>query len=91
MRTLNTSQRLNFYPRPPRGGRPVQPTTSPSTTNFYPRPPRGGRQFRHRSTAQVLLLISIHVPREGDDVCQYGRLNPLQISIHVPREGDDPV
>ena len=37
------------------------------------------------------LVISIHVPREGDDVI--GRQvmhNEAFISIHVPREGDDP-
>ena len=33
--------------------------------------------------------ISIHVPREGDDV-RGGRADgPAEISIHVPREGDD--
>ena len=34
----------NFYPRPPRGGRPTQVTKEQWTTYFYPRPPRGGRQ-----------------------------------------------
>ena len=35
----------NFYPRPPRGGRP-SPSSLPSWRggNFYPRPPRGGRR-----------------------------------------------
>ena len=34
----------NFYPRPPRGGRPGDKTTAfASPTDFYPRPPRGGR------------------------------------------------
>ena len=34
--------------------------------------------------------ISIHVPREGDDVVKMAaRLTDKQISIHVPREGDD--
>ena len=32
-----------FYPRPPRGGRPMAFPLPPSTANFYPRPPRGGR------------------------------------------------
>ena len=35
-------------------------------------------------------VISIHVPREGDDRrrrCPMG--HQIQISIHVPREGDD--
>ena len=33
----------NFYPRPPRGGRPSRNFSTASTMNFYPRPPRGGR------------------------------------------------
>ena len=34
----------NFYPRPPRGGRPTWPRPSCcAVRHFYPRPPRGGR------------------------------------------------
>ena len=33
--------------------------------------------------------ISIHVPREGDDLCCICGPLYAQISIHVPREGDD--
>ena len=54
----------NFYPRPPRGGRP------PSTRlrwafwpNFYPRPPRGGRPSKG-GRAPILQTISIHALRE---------------------------
>ncbi len=37
----------NFYPRPPRGGRPAAKRyTSCTGANFYPRPPRGGRRVR---------------------------------------------
>ena len=35
----------NFYPRPPRGGRPVWYFPSTFLCNFYPRPPRGGRPY----------------------------------------------
>ena len=35
--------RSNFYPRPPRGGRPRPLTAVTTTYDFYPRPPRGGR------------------------------------------------
>ena len=35
-------------------------------------------------------MISIHVPREGDDINDFFRDQNIQISIHVPREGDDP-
>ena len=34
-------------------------------------------------------MISIHVPREGDDLQRLQRLPRFRISIHVPREGDD--
>ena len=34
----------DFYPRPPRGGRPLLPPRPAACPNFYPRPPRGGRQ-----------------------------------------------
>ena len=40
---------LNFYPRPPRGGRPRASSTATSTCSyFYPRPPRGGRPWSAR-------------------------------------------
>ena len=41
-------RKKDFYPRPPRGGRP--PTRIPASTHtyFYPRPPRGGRQSSTR-------------------------------------------
>ena len=35
--------RQYFYPRPPRGGRPVPSSETKSVEDFYPRPPRGGR------------------------------------------------
>ena len=36
----------NFYPRPPRGGRPFSPPAAPVPhRDFYPRPPRGGRLY----------------------------------------------
>ncbi len=36
---------VNFYPRPPRGGRRSRPPAAPPSSNFYPRPPRGGRRL----------------------------------------------
>ena len=33
----------NFYPRPPRGGRPRGSRRNNKMGDFYPRPPRGGR------------------------------------------------
>ena len=33
-----------FYPRPPRGGRPLPQQRKKPPPDFYPRPPRGGRR-----------------------------------------------
>ena len=56
----------DFYPRPPRGGRP-RPAASPaSRTHFYPRPPRGGRPIRSM-VASLPTIISIHALREEGD------------------------
>ena len=34
----------DFYPRPPRGGRPYSHKHGEQHKDFYPRPPRGGRR-----------------------------------------------
>ena len=36
-------EKENFYPRPPRGGRPRTSLRLSRISYFYPRPPRGGR------------------------------------------------
>ena len=63
---------IYFYPRPPRGGRPMARPSSTTTTNFYPRPPRGGRPAGqlHRAGQR---RISIHALREEGDrnTCTY--------------------
>ena len=56
----------NFYPRPPRGGRPVRISTTAPPIYFYPRPPRGGRQFEDYK-AEVSGKISTHALREEGD------------------------
>ena len=66
---------LNFYPRPPRGGRPSQICSARIMMfYFYPRPPRGGR-LADVVKQRVDFFISIHALREeGDyhtfDICQ---------------------
>ena len=64
--------------------------TSTRARNFYPRPPYGGRQPGF-SIVSPPIIISIHVPRMGDDAagCCAGPA-AAKISIHVPRMGDDP-
>ena len=57
----------NFYPRPPRGGRPDQRIhNSTDTDYFYPRPPRGGRRFE-KYPISMTQKISIHALREEGD------------------------
>ena len=75
---------------------PARGTTHPSNLQIYrarhfnPRAPRGARRLYLVGLLNAL-PISIHVPREGHDLCLYlvGLLNALPISIHVPREGHD--
>ena len=57
----------NFYPRPPRGGRPCLLLFGSRTLmNFYPRPPRGGRLTGLDGIARTI-DISIHALREEGD------------------------
>ena len=44
----------------------------------------GSTGSRYKGTA-----ISIHIPREGDDVERIDTRKCKLISIHIPREGDD--
>ena len=80
----------NFYPRPPRGGRPAMAhRRSGHRRDFYPRPPRGGRHSEVRNAGRGE-GISIHALREEGD-----RRRPHQrpvggISIHALREEGDP-
>ena len=80
---------LDFYPRPPGGGRPAaQSAAVHEDGDFYPRPPGGGRQPTGLRCKHVT-GISIHALRvEGDFLlCHAQRL--YEISIHALRvEGD---
>ena len=59
----------NFYPRPPRGGRPGTACPAALSRHFYPRPPRGGRPQQTKKDAHAA-KISIHALREeGDTGC----------------------
>ena len=81
--------RCNFYPRPPRGGRPTRTSTGRRARNFYPRPPRGGRRAFLRGTDRKS-GISIHALREeGDWHDRRGRRRADCISIHALREEGD--
>ena len=48
----------NFYPRPPRGGRPACRSFSGRLSNFYPRPPRGGRLHPQGQANSLRVFLS---------------------------------
>ena len=78
----------NFYPRPPRGGRPA--TTSPhgSRSYFYPRPPRGGRPFLIASRMRSSVFLSTPSARRATAPLILIGGN-IMISIHALREEGD--
>ena len=67
---------MNFYPRPPRGGRLSALWAMTSWHRyFYPRPPRGGR---HKDETHFFIdaVISIHaLSEEGDPAYQVANPN----------------
>ena len=86
------SSRLDFYPRPPRGGRPyVAGYVTKKTYDFYPRPPRGGR-LRHSSKLQQDKgYFYPRPPRGGRPSLAFSLLCNREISIHaLCEEGDLP-
>ena len=79
----------DFYPRPPRGGRPGWSARSSRWSDFYPRPPRGGRQ-PVQLVHDALVVISIHALREeGDAALWVSTVDTGSISIHALREEGD--
>ena len=82
---------FDFYPRPPRGGRPGDLTTWQSPRrDFYPRPPRGGRhctliQHNHQKK------ISIHALREEGDEGERRRRSPSCYFYPRPPRGGRPI
>ena len=81
---------VNFYPRPPRGGRPGRFYPSDGVGQFLSTSPARGTTLYKVFISYRQPYISIHVPREGDDLRRVQRRGDAGgISIHVPREGDD--
>ena len=79
----------DFYPRPPRGGRPADRPFDAADRDFYPRPPRGGRLQEQRQPHRPR-RISIHALREEGDHCFHCIKDWLkEISIHALREEGD--
>ena len=81
--------RSDFYPRPPRGGRPVR-CCRPACSHhhFYPRPPRGGRQTAVSTAVKGLIFLSTPSARRATDEHAHG-MTTGKISIHALREEGD--
>ena len=81
---------LNFYPRPPYGGRPTHFTIFFENGAISIHVPRMGDDRDPPRQGAARLHISIHVPRMGDDnPSSVEAIRAAHISIHVPRMGDD--
>ena len=74
---------INFYPRPPRGGRPDSRRCPWGASDFYPRPPRGGRQLS-TFLLSYQFLISIHALREEGDQVQGHDRRPHEAFLSTP-------
>ena len=81
-------RRLDFYPRPPRGGRLWSTASASPFINFYPRPPRGGRH-QYTEANKKRFYISIHALREEGDGRGGRPDDAVGISIHALREEGD--
>ena len=78
----------NFNPRPPRGGRHCGIESREDGEGFQSTSPARGTTYAYYQAGNSK-VISIHVPREGDDLRPIPHRLSRSISIHVPREGDD--
>ena len=83
------SNRHNFYPRPPRGGRPCSKSSKNPKNDFYPRPPRGGRPLLGREIKRLLPDFYPRPPRGGRRFFASVNLQVQIISIHALREEGD--
>ena len=78
----------NFYPRPPRGGRPTVYATRKTASNFYPRPPRGGRRCSARFSGIMSVFLSTPSARRATQHVHQDNGRNV-ISIHALREEGD--
>ncbi len=83
------SLRVNFYPRPPRGGRLLNSALISLRVNFYPRPPRGGRLLLLFADSAVRWYFYPRPPRGGRPGALGKILLTVGISIHALREEGD--
>ena len=80
----------DFYPRPPRGGRPrPDPLWTGCRRNFYPRPPRGGRLLLAPGYLSTSSNFYPRPPRGGRPDTDGAQIGFICISIHALREEGD--
>ena len=83
--------RKNFYPRPPRGGRPLFQFVSPSAYRISIHALREEGDPFTKEELKVYKKISIHALREEGDPSGFPASRLCPISIHALREeGDKP-
>ena len=70
-RCCHVLQLRNFYPRPPRGGRPRRHEIPGGAAYFYPRPPRGGRPVLCGSYSSRSLFLSTPSARRATCDCSF--------------------
>ena len=84
-----TYTRFDFYPRPPRGGRPNLIEATTDILVFLSTPSARGAADQ-RAVVAVCPTISIHALREeGDGQLRYFCAGEYGISIHALREEGD--
>ena len=88
MRFLRSSQRHNFYPRPPRGGR-LQLVRGFNSQHKFLSTPSARRATGDVVSAQHIVDISIHALREEGDLDSDIAQIIYKISIHALREEGD--
>ena len=79
---------MDFYPRPPRGGRLHFLRRYRLWANFYPRPPRGGRRPQLFRRGPLAVFLSTPSARRATLRARLERQH-LPISIHALREEGD--
>ena len=89
-RCFRADRSADFYPRPPRGGRPVRFLLLHVQQDFYPRPPRGGRRVPRTRRPQPVHFYP-RPPRGGRRVFLDEDQSDILISIHALREEGDRV
>ena len=78
----------NFYPRPPRGGRPELPANEfLDQRNFYPRPPRGGRRREPTPRTEAMQFLSTPSARRATRDCRNTRKVLYHFYPRPPRGG----